>query len=385
MSLPVRNTFKIITTSLIRGLTKHGIEKNTISFNFAKNLRCNSACCSINTKKNSCLRDSLFTTCQCEKNKKERKVTIVGGGGRIGQLTAYDIVIKKFCDEIVLFDAPSNTSVHGVGMDMLGGVSLRNHPNVKVCTTGELTRDSDLLILCVGKGVSKGQTRLDALQDNIEIFRKLIPKLVYFSPDSVLLITTNPVDIMTYVAWKFSGFPFQRVIGTGTELDTSRFKYILSKRLGISPKYINAWIIGEHGLSCVPCWSTINIAGTRLREIHPRFGLKDDPENWSKIEEEVKQFANDVKAYKGFTSYSIAMATSKMAQAILTNAKTIHAVSTCCNGVYGFKATSFLSLPAVIGQSGVISIVRQCLDCEEKEKLLKSVAIVDKALLEMNV
>lgn len=336
--------------------------------------------------KDDCLiRDILFTPIQSEKDKKLRKISIIGAAGNVGQVIANELLLKGISDVLVLSELPEKRNkLCGIALDLLDGTSFKNNPKIKVCSNYEHTVDSDLIVICAGKGVKKGASRLDVLRENADNFRALIPVLAKFSPNSVMVVVSNPVDVMTYAAWKFSGFPKNRILGTGTCLDTTRFKIFLSKKLGISPKYINAYILGEHGQSSTTAWSTVNVAGTRLRDCKACFGFKDDPEGWFDLEKQVKEQANVIKSFKGFTSYAISMVATKLSEAILLDQRTIYPVSAYCKGICGIKTEGFLSLPCVIGKKGVHQIIEQKLDKAEQESLIKSAETLDKAMKTYN-
>ena len=185
-----------------------------------------------------------------------------------------------------------------------------------------------MCIVTAGVRQRTGETRLDLLQRNADVLKEIIPKLVKYSPDTILLIVSNPVDILTYVAWKLSGFPKNRVLGSGTSLDSSRFRFLMSQRLGIAPTSCHGWIIGEHGNSSVPVWSGVNIAGVRLREINPNIGSVEDPEKWHEVHKQVVESAYEVIRLKGYTSTAIGLTVASLASALLTNSHNVYAVST---------------------------------------------------------
>lgn len=191
-----------------------------------------------------------------------------------------------------------------------------------------VTAGSRLCIVTAGARQREGESRLDLVQRNTDILKGLIPKLVEYSPDTTLLIVSNPVDILTYVAWKLSGLPKNRVIGSGTNLDSSRFRFLMSQRLGVAPTSCHGWIIGEHGDTSVPVWSGVNIAGVRLREINPAVGTEEDPERWCDLHKQVVESAYEVIRLKGYTSWAIGLSVASLASAILRNTHNVHAVST---------------------------------------------------------
>nr|CAH7746537.1 unnamed protein product [Callosobruchus chinensis] len=189
-------------------------------------------------------------------------------------------------------------------------------------------------------------------------------------------MVSNPCDILCYVAWKLSGLPQNRIIGSGTNLDTSRFRFLIARRLGIAPTSVHAWIIGEHGDTSVPVWSGINVAGVRLRDLNPNLGTDNDPENWKEIHEDVVNSAYEVIKCKGYTNWAIGLSVSSLVHTILKNVNGVHAVSTFIRGLHGIQDDVFLSLPAVLGEDGLVSIVSQKLTEEEVSALQKSAKIL---------
>lgn len=187
---------------------------------------------------------------------------------------------------------------------------------------------SRLIVITAGVRQKEGESRLNLVQRNCDILKGIIPKLVEHSPDCILLMVSNPVDIMTYVAWKISGLPKNRVIGSGTNLDSSRFRFLMSQRLGVAPTSCHGWIIGEHGDSSVPVWSGVNVAGVRLAEINPSIGTADDDEKWGDLHHEVVNSAYEVIKLKGYTSWAIGLSVASLASALLRNTYNVHAVST---------------------------------------------------------
>lgn len=157
------------------------------------------------------------------------------------------------------------------------------------CLDYALSAGSKLCIVTAGARQREGESRLNLVQRNTDILKGMIPKLVQHSPDTTLLIVSNPVDLLTFVAWKLSGLPKERVIGSGTNLDSSRFRFLMSERFNVAPSSTHGWIIGEHGDSSVPVWSGVNVAGVRLRDINPHAGTEKDTENWADIHTQVVQ------------------------------------------------------------------------------------------------
>lgn len=327
-------------------------------------------CCAVLNEKCEKMRELLFAPVQIEKPKKTRKVSVIGSSGNVGKAVSYNFLLKKLCDELVLFDVPEyKKELCGEVLDLQHAGSIKRHPKVVMCTDLTNTNDSDVIIMCSGKPTTKGQSRLDLTHVNIEIYKKLVPTLAALSPDAVFLILANPIDILSYATWRYSGFDKNRILGTGTELDSARFRYFLGKRLGISPRSVNAYIIGEHGDSSVPVWSTVNVAGTRLREIDCMVGKDDDPGNWNCLHDQVVQAGEVVRSLKGSTNWAISIVAQSIATSVLRNSRRVHTVSTLVKGIYGINFEIFLSLPCVIGNRGVVQVVKQCLEKDELEKL----------------
>ncbi|KOB75005.1 L-lactate dehydrogenase [Operophtera brumata] len=186
-------------------------------------------------------------------------------------------------------------------------------------------------------------------------------------PDTILLIASNPVDILTYVAWKISGLPKHRVIGSGCNLDSARFRYLLSEKLGIATTSVHGYIIGEHGDTSV-----------RLADLNPKMGADNDPENWKETHVQVVQSAYQVIKMKGYTSWAIGLSIAELCGAILSNANSVHPVSTFLKGEHGIAEEVFLSLPCVLGRCGVTDVIRQPLTDSELAQLSKSAELMAK-------
>ncbi|KAG8235554.1 hypothetical protein J437_LFUL015394 [Ladona fulva] len=298
------------------------------------------------------------------------KVTVVGVGA-VGMACAFSILTQNVASELVLVDVMAD-KLAGEMMDLQHGLTFMNNAKVNASTDYACTAGSKICIVTAGARQKEGESRLNLVQRNTDIFKGIIPNLVKYSPDTILVIVSNPADVLTYVAWKLSGLPKSRVLGSGTNLDSSRFRFLLSERFGVAPSSAHGWIIGEHGDTSVPVWSGVNVAGVRLRDINPKAGLEGDPENWNKLHEQVVQSAYEVIKLKGYTSWAIGLSVSSLASSIIRNTSCVHAVSTDVKGQYGIENEVFLSVPSVLGSDGVSHIVNMNLTSEEKAQLQKS-------------
>lgn len=302
------------------------------------------------------------------------KITIVGIG-QVGMACAFSILAQNISNEVCLMDV-CKEKLLGEVMDLQHGSNFLKNPKISAGTDYAASAGSRLCIVTAGVRQKEGESRLSLVQRNTDILKHIIPKLIEYSPDTILLMVSNPVDIMTYVAWKLSGLPKNRVVGSGTNLDSSRFRFLMSQRLGVAPTSCHGWIIGEHGDSSVPVWSGVNIAGVRLRELNPNIGTSEDPEKWNEVHKQVVESAYEVIKLKGYTSWAIGLSTASLASAILRNTSAIVAVSTSVMGEHHIDKDVFLSLPCVLNANGVTSIVKQILTKTEVDQLQNSANIM---------
>ncbi|PIO23073.1 hypothetical protein AB205_0136730 [Aquarana catesbeiana] len=177
---------------------------------------------------------------------------------------------------------------------------------------------------------------------------------------------------MTYVTWKLSGLPQHKVIGSGTNLDSARFRYLIAQKLGINTSSCHGYVLGEHGDSSVPIWSGVNVAGVALQSLNPDIGTDKDPENWKQVHKDVVASAYDVIRLKGYTNWAIGMSVADLAESILKNLSRVHPISTMVKGFYGIENEVFLSLPCVLNEQGLVQVVNQKLTDDEKAQLQKS-------------
>lgn len=305
------------------------------------------------------------------------KITIIGAGA-VGATTAYSLSTHAIADEIVIVDINTNKST-GNALDIAHGVPLSKP--VKIYSGNyEEAANSDLIIITVGVPEVVGESRLVPLQKNTEILKNVIPQALRYSPNAYILMVTNPVDILTYVAYKVSNLPKARVLGLGTVLDSSRFKYLLSKEFNLDGRSINGYMIGEHGDSQVAAWSKTKIAGCSIEEYCKVTNHELSSNFKEEIEAEVKKTAFDVWEMKGPNCYCVADAVRTVSEAILRNERTILPVSSILNGEYGIHGVS-LSLPSIVSRNGVEKVLAVNLD-EKELKGFKSSASLMKSLLE---
>jgi len=321
------------------------------------------------------LKETLLREIEPEVTTSGNKVTVVGIGA-VGMACAFSVLTQSVSSEVCLIDVAAD-KLQGELLDLQHGSAFIKNAHIQASTDISVSAGSRLCIITAGVRQREGETRLDLVQRNTDILKGIIPQLVKHSPDTILMVVSNPCDILTYVAWKLSGLPKHKVLGSGTNLDSSRFRFLLSQKLGVAPTSCHGWIIGEHGDTSVPVWSGVNVAGVRLREINPHVGDDTDPENWNDLHKQVVNSAYEVIKLKGYTSWAIGLSCASLAQTILRNSKAVHAVSTLVNGEHGIDKEVFLSLPCVLGANGVTHIVRQYLNPDEIKKLHASADLMN--------
>jgi len=300
--------------------------------------------------------------------KKINKVTVIGTGF-VGATTAYTLMISGLISELVLIDANVDKA-EGEAMDLNHGMPFVAPVNIyhgeyKDCA------DSDIVIIAAGANQKPGETRIDLVKKNTAIFKQIIPEIVKYSKDSILLVVTNPVDILTYVTWKLSGFPKNRVIGSGTVLDTARFRYILAKNSEVDARNIHAYVLGEHGDTEVLTWSLTNIAGIPYDMFCDKTGKCQANFDKNAIYNDVRTAAYKIIEKKGATYYAVAVAVRRIVEAFLRDESSILTVSSALDGQYGLSDVS-LSVPTLIGGHGVKQVLELPLSEEELTLLQKS-------------
>ncbi len=318
--------------------------------------------------------ETLFTPNPSVETKvsiRPRKGVIIGAG-QVGMACAYSMMIQNCFDELILQDIQTER-LQGEVMDLMHGIPFVEPVDIKAGTVADVGQNADLVIITAGASQKPGENRLDLVVRNVAIFKSLIADVVKYCPSATLLIVSNPVDIMTYVTLKLSGFPAARVIGSGTVLDSARFRTLLAQKMGIDPRSVHAYIIGEHGNSEVPVWSKVNIAGMPLydREGSPAL----DNAALQELFERVKNVAYEIIKLKGCTSYAIGLATTEIVQAILRGQERILTVSSLVNDFYGIRDVC-LSLPFVVNEKGVIKTVNLTLNDTEQQQLIHSAQIL---------
>ncbi|PSN10409.1 L-lactate dehydrogenase [filamentous cyanobacterium CCT1] len=291
---------------------------------------------------------------------------VIVGAGQVGLACAYAMMIQNVLDELVLVDI-NQEKLLGEVMDLEQGMSFIEPTAITAGTMAD-GAGADVVIITAGAAQKEGETRLDLVQKNVEILKNLIPDIVAHCPEAMLLLVSNPVDVLTYAAWKLSGLPKARVFGSGTVLDTGRFRYLLARRLGIDPRSLHAYVIGEHGDSEVPFWSHANVCGTPLYYD----GMPtDEREAMDEIFQQTKNAAYEIIRRKGYTNYAVGLAVTQIVQSIVRDQNRVLTVSCVMDEIFGISDVC-LSVPAVVGRFGVARRLNLALNQHEQELLQHS-------------
>lgn len=309
----------------------------------------------------------------------DRKVAIVGCGF-VGSATAFALMQSELFTEMVLIDVDRDRA-EGEALDIAHGMPFAGPMNIYAGDYDDAA-DAAIIIVTAGANQQPGETRLDLVHKNVSIFKSIIPEIAHRDYQGILLVVSNPVDILTHVALKLSGMPENRVIGSGTVLDTARFKYILGEHLGVDPRNVHARIIGEHGDSEIAAWSTANISGIPVNDFCELRGHFEHDESMQRIAEDVKNSAYEIIEKKRATYYGIAMSVRRICTAIMRDEDTVLPVSSLMVGEYGLNDLC-ISVPTVIGRNGVVTRVPVALSDDENAEFQKSAAalkaIIDEA------
>lgn len=297
-----------------------------------------------------------------------RKVAMIGCGF-VGSASAFSLMQSGLFSEMVLIDADRERA-EGEALDIAHGVPFARQMKIYAGDYDDIV-DAAIIIITAGANQKPGETRLDLVHKNVAIFHNIIPEIAKRNCQGILLVVSNPVDILTYTALKLSGFTENRVIGSGTVLDTARLKYKLGEHLSVDSRSVHAFIIGEHGDSEIAAFSSANISGISLSEFCEMRGHYAHDENSRKIAEDVKNSAYEIIKKKRATYYGIAMAVKRICEVIIRDEKSILPVSSMMHGEYGIDDV-VLSMPAVVGKHGVEARVPIPLNEEEIERLRAS-------------
>lgn len=306
----------------------------------------------------------------------KRKCAIIGCGF-VGAAIAYTYAESGLFSEMVLLDA-NQKKAEGEALDISHGLPFLAPMNIYAGEYADIA-DAALIVIAAGANQKPGETRLDLLSRNLAIFDQIITQIVAHNREAILLVVTNPVDLLTYYTWKKSGLPAARVIGSGTVLDTARLKAMIGQRLSVDPRNVHSFIIGEHGDSEVPVFSSANISGINLDDFCRIAGIENYGELLYGMFEEVRDSAYRIIEGKGATYYAIAQAVLRITRSIMRDENSVLPVSTVVEGHYGVSDIC-LGVPAIVGAEGVKEVLDLPLDEKEAVLVAKSAKTVRETL-----
>ncbi len=309
-----------------------------------------------------------------------RKVAIIGCGF-VGSASAFALMQSGLFSEMVLVDV-ERTRAEGEALDISHGLPFAKPMTIYDGSYDDIT-DAAIIVITAGAAQKPGETRLDLVRKNVAIFKSIIPEIAKRGCGGILLIVANPVDILTYVAAKLSGFPENRVFGSGTVLDSARLKYLLGEHLGVDSRSVHAYIIGEHGDSEIVAWSSANVSSVPLLQFCTMRGFDEHEAAMQNIAESVKNSAAVIIEKKRATYYGIAMSVRRICECIVRDEKSILPVSAIQHCGYGVDGIAF-SMPAIVGRFGVEQVIPIELNDQEREDLHAS-ALVLKQVIDESV
>lgn len=291
----------------------------------------------------------------------------------MGSTCAYALLIQGVAREIVLIDV-NHQRAQGEAMDLEQGLQFLPSASVKFSSDYQDCHDAAIVVIAAGANQKPGETRLDLIRKNSAIFKDIIPKIARASPHAVLLVVTNPVDVLTFLALTYSGFRASQVIGSGTTLDSARLRFMLGKHYGIHPSSVHAHILGEHGDTSFPLWSNATIAGVAIKDF-PGY----DKRQLDELYERTRKAAYEIISRKGATYYAIGITVSNLCSAILRDEHKVYPVSVLLKN-YSGESGVCLSVPCVLGREGVVKQIHIKLNPSEKTAFKKSVRVLKAAL-----
>lgn len=305
-----------------------------------------------------------------------RKAAIIGCGF-VGSATAFTLMQSRLFSEMVLLDA-NEEKADGEAKDIAHGVPFAGQMKIYAGNYDDVA-DAAIIIVTAGANQKPDETRLDLVHKNVAIYKSIIPEIASRDYQGILLVVSNPVDILTYTAIKLSGLPENRVIGSGTVLDTARLKYALGEHLSVDSRSVHSFIIGEHGDSEIAAWSSTNVSGIPLNDFCEMRGHFNHEASMEEIANQVKNSAYEIIAKKHATYYGIAMSVKRICECIMRDEKSILPISTIMHGEYGIENIA-LSMPAIVGVNGVETHVPISLNEEEAQKLKESADALKKVI-----
>lgn len=318
-----------------------------------------------------------------QKQTSGRRKVIIIGAGTVGSTHCYALAQSGLADEIVIIDRNEDLA-RGQVLDLVHGQPFFPTVSIKVGSSADFA-NANVIVITAGSAQKPGETRLQLLKKNADIIKSIMSDIISHNSPGVILIVSNPVDILTYVALKYSGWERRRIIGSGTVLDSARFRYLLSSHCRVDVHNVHAYMLGEHGDSEFEAWSMTNIAGMSLEDYCPVcMNCSDWKSERRQIEQEVRDSAYHIIGYKGATYFAVGLALVRIVGAILRGQRSVLTVSTLLDGEFGLRDVC-LSVPCIVSQNGISKIIESNLNKKELESLSASAGILKTALKELDL
>ncbi|KAH8401541.1 hypothetical protein KR009_006326, partial [Drosophila setifemur] len=333
-------------------------------------------CCGGKSKKESKTKSNFANSVHRVKGWKSEpnfKITVVGAG-KVGSACCAFLLIRNLVKDLVIYDKNYEWA-QAEARDFIHGGCWMGDPRVSACGDGSNTKNSDLIIFTAGARPGK-KTRLEIMHDTVKILQEAVPNLVKLSPKAMFLIASNPVDVMTHAVQKIGNVPKHRCFTSGCHLDSARFRYFIAQRLRLPISAVQGYVIGEHGNSMVPVWSSAQVCGFPMSTVVESLGCGDDPENWSEIDGMVKTAGRSISSVRGFTNWAVALACTDIVEAMRGPNGKVICMGTDVQGVHSIDESIVLSLPCHITSSGISTIYELPLSNDEHEKLMKSADVL---------
>ncbi len=308
--------------------------------------------------------------------KKTLRVVVIGTG-HVGSSYAFSLINQNLTDEMVLIDL-NKEKTEGDAMDLNHGVPFGAPTKIWAGEYADCA-DADLVVITAGANQQPGETRLDLIEKNAKIFKNIVTSVMDSGFDGIFLIATNPVDVLSYATWKYSGLPMERVIGSGTILDTARFRFMLGEYFDLDVRNVHGYIMGEHGDTELPVWSQTRIGSEHIGRYMEKYKPEGTQQDLEDMFINVRDAAYHIIERKGATHYAIAMGLARLTKAILRNEHSILTVSTLMKGEYGLDDL-YIGVPAVVSRQGIEKVIEIDLNKEEEEKLNHSAQVLKEAM-----
>ncbi len=318
-----------------------------------------------------------------EPERSRRTVAIVGGAGAVGSTTAFALTNSRLVDEVVLVDVDHERAV-GEATDLGHGTAFTSPTRVRAGGY-EDCRNADVVIVTAGAAQDPDETRLELVDRNAGIIADVVPKATAAADDPVVLVVTNPVDVLTHVARSVSELPTGRVIGSGTVLDSARLRHTLGREFGRDPAAVDAYVIGEHGDSSVPVWSATTVGGVPFESYCARHGVDDVDALRRRVRREVREAAYGIIERTGRTNYGVARSVTAVVESILGDDRAVFTLSVPAAGRHGVDCDAHVGLPCVVGGGGVREVLELDLAPAERRALADSAAVVGESIDRLSV